>query len=71
LLSIQVVSPVRQVMAVGPGLGAVFEMPVLSVLAGQILPLHLARFNPETLAPARAARSRAGVEAPPSMDDAG
>jgi hypothetical protein len=50
LLAVQMISRVRQVMEVELALGAVFEKPVLSALADQILDLRLARFDPETLA---------------------
>ena len=50
LLAVQVVSRVRQAMEVELALGAVFQTPVLSALADQVLDLQLARFDPETLA---------------------
>jgi hypothetical protein len=50
LLGVQMISRVRQVMEVELPLAAVFEKPVLSALADQILDLRLARFDPETLA---------------------
>jgi hypothetical protein len=50
LLAVQMISRVRQAMAVELGLAAVFEKPVLSELAERILHLRLARFDPETLA---------------------
>jgi amino acid adenylation domain-containing protein len=80
LLAVQVVSRVRQVLEVELGLGAVFEHPVLSDLAGQVLRLQLARFDPETIARllglahdpgADAAPFYPGVDAAPFTADAG
>jgi amino acid adenylation domain-containing protein len=71
LLAVQVVSRVRQVMEVELGLGVVFEKPVLSALAGQILRLQLARFDPETLARLARLVREPGMEAVPSVEDDG
>ncbi|HEX9939387.1 MAG TPA: amino acid adenylation domain-containing protein [Longimicrobium sp.] len=80
LLAVQVVSRVRQILEVELGLGAVFEHPVLSDLAGQVLRLQLARFDPETIARllglaydpgADAAPFYPGVDAAPFTADAG
>ncbi|HEX9939568.1 MAG TPA: non-ribosomal peptide synthetase, partial [Longimicrobium sp.] len=71
LLAVQVVSRVRQVMEVELSLGAVFEHPELSALAGQILRLQLARFDPEILAQLAQLVREPGVEGAPSMEDAG
>ncbi|MBV9109238.1 MAG: amino acid adenylation domain-containing protein, partial [Gemmatimonadetes bacterium] len=71
LLAVQVVSRVRQVLEVELGLGAVFEKPVLSALAGHVLRLQLARFDPEILARlARLVREPAPEGVPP-IGDAG
>ncbi|HEU0053595.1 MAG TPA: non-ribosomal peptide synthetase, partial [Longimicrobium sp.] len=71
LLAVQVVSRVRQAMEVELALGAVFEKPVLSALAGQILRLQLARFDPETLARLARLVREPGVEGVPPMEDSG
>ncbi|HEX9936697.1 MAG TPA: non-ribosomal peptide synthetase, partial [Longimicrobium sp.] len=71
LLAVQVVSRVRQVMEVELSLGAVFEKPELSALAGQILRLQLARFDPETLARLAQLIREPGVEGAPSMEGGG
>ncbi|HET7463472.1 MAG TPA: amino acid adenylation domain-containing protein [Longimicrobium sp.] len=50
LLAVRVIARVRQAMEVELALAAVFEKPVLSVLADHVLDLQFARFDPETLA---------------------
>ncbi|HEU4558809.1 MAG TPA: amino acid adenylation domain-containing protein [Longimicrobium sp.] len=47
LLAVQMISRVREAMEVELALAAVFETPVLSALAEQVLDLRLARFDPE------------------------
>jgi len=50
LLAVQVVSRVRKVFETELPLTSVFERPMLSALADQILDMQLSRFDPETLA---------------------
>jgi hypothetical protein len=47
LLGVQMISRVREAIEVELPLAALFEKPVLSALADQILDLRLARFDPE------------------------
>ncbi|HET7461830.1 MAG TPA: amino acid adenylation domain-containing protein [Longimicrobium sp.] len=69
LLAVRVISRVRQAMEVELELDAVFEKPVLSALADQILDLQLARFDPDTLS--RLAHVVRGAGADPAAAEPG
>jgi hypothetical protein len=71
LLGVQMISRVREAMAVELALAALFEKPVLSALADWILDLRLAQFDPETFARLAQLVREPGAETAPARGEPG